>query len=345
MTSRLCLTLAFSAMLAAVLPAGASAAGEETIAAAHFCVRTESPHKGSIRIVRADAACRRAEKRYIVAGGGGPAGSTGATGPAGVAGPVGATGSIGATGSTGPTGLKGATGSTGSVGSTGTTGATGVTGPTGPQGPTGSTGSIGATGSTGLAGSTGPTGATGATGATGGTGAAGVTGPSGPTGVTGSDGATGATGPSGATGATGDTGQSGLSLSFGASSSSGLALGTESGNPTTVLQASLGSLPSGGNIVANAMLRLFNFSGSNRTIRCAFYDGATDVATLRGFGAGGTELLPIIVGTAATDILVVIPLTNRWSVPAGSRQVAVRCYADGTNTEVMVRSMTGVLTD
>ena len=93
------------------------------------------------------------------------------------------------------------------------------------------------------------------------------------------------------------------------------------------------------------MLRLFNFSGTNRTIRCAFYDGASDVATLRGFGPGESETLPTIVGTSATDILVVIPLTNRWSVPSGARQVAVRCYSSGNETEVMVRSMTGVITD
>jgi hypothetical protein len=107
----------------------------------------------------------------------------------------------------------------------------------------------------------------------------------------------------------------------------------------------LGSLPTAGNVVANAMLRLFNFSGGNAAIECAFYDGVGSGSTLRGFGSGESSNLRTIVGTASTDILVTVPLTHRWAVPAGERTVAVRCHSDVANTQVMVRSLTGVVTD
>src|SRR6188768_887586 len=82
----------------AVPPVTALAAPEETIPAAYFCVRTHKPHKGAVRIVRADASCRPEEKRYIVAGATGPAGSRGATGATGASGAPGDDGATGATG-------------------------------------------------------------------------------------------------------------------------------------------------------------------------------------------------------------------------------------------------------
>ena len=93
--------LACAAAFALVFQSAASAAAEETIPTAYFCVRTQKPDKGIVRIVRPDATCRAKEKRYIIAG------ATGATGP------VGSMGERGPTGPTGPTGAHGGTGATG----------------------------------------------------------------------------------------------------------------------------------------------------------------------------------------------------------------------------------------
>jgi len=331
--------------VAALVPATALAATPEVIPTAYFCVKTSKPHKGSTRIVPAGTACKSSEKQYLVSGDPGAAGTAGAAGSTGGAGPVGG---------------SGAAGSPGAAGADGTTGATGVQGPIGPAGPTGAAGSDGAAGVTGAAGSdgatgpagplgpTGPTGEAGLRGATGDTGATGATGVAGETGATGEPGATGqdgADGPTGPTGITGATGARGLGFSFGDSALTTIGLGTDESNPTTVLQTSLGNLPSEGHIVASAALRLFNSSGLNRTVECSFYDGANNVATQQGFGPNGTGTMTSIVGTTTTDILVVIPLANRWSVPAGNREVAVRCYSDGPSTQVLVRSMIGVVTD
>ncbi len=310
-----------------LVPGAAAAAAPETIPTAYFCVKTTKPNKGSIRIVPAGVSCKSSEKSYLVSG------QPGGAGPAGAAGNGGANGQAGSAGPTGPAGMPGPIGLTGPTGFTGETGVQGPAGPSGPTGLIGPTGDTGPTGADGPAGALGPTGADGATGPTGAEGAAGPTG------------ATGATGPTGATGATGADGSSGLSISFAASAVGVLPIGTDTGNPTTVLQASFDSLPSAGHVVATAMIRLFNSSGTNREVECSFYDGVGSVATQRGFGPSGTETLTTIIGSAATDILITIPLTHRWEVPAGDRQVAVRCYASGANVAAMVRSMTGVVTD
>jgi hypothetical protein len=307
--------------VAALIPATAVAATPEVIPTAYFCVKTSKPHKGSTRIVPAGTPCKSSEKQYLVSGDPGAAG---------------AAGSAGSAGGTGPAGGLGAAGSNGAAGATGAAGSDGGTGATGPAGP------LGPIGATGPAGATGPTGEVGLQGAIGATGASGETGATGEAGATGQDGADGPTGPTGITGA---TGARGLGFSFGDSALTTIELGTDESNPTTVLQTSLGNLPSEGHIVASAALRLFNSSGLNQTIECSFYDGATNVATQQGFGLGGTGTMTTIVGTSATDILVTIPLANRWSVPAGNREVAVRCSSSGPSTKVLVRSMIGVVTD
>ena len=210
----------------------------------------------------------------------GPKGDTGATGatgaastvpgPQGIQGPIGLTGPTGSTGSQGP---KGDTGNTGPQGIQGFTGATGadstVPGPTGPQGiqglqgPTGETGiqgPQGPTGSTGGQGIQGVKGDTGVQGVKGDTGLQGVQGEPGPQGVqglqgvTGSTGSTGAKGDQGIQGVQGPKGDQGVKGDTGSQGPQGIQGQTGTGVTMKGSVATVGNLPTVGNVQGDAYI-------------------------------------------------------------------------------------------
>lgn len=136
----------------------------------------------------------------------------------------------------------------------------------------------------------------------------------------------------------------GLGPSFGVSEDQPLALSSDPQDWRILLKTSLGDLPKAGNVVVTAMYRLNNSSGQKRVVECSFYDGDNDVNTRRGLGRGETgRLKTILAGPDGDDI---VSLTNRWAVPAGPRQIALRCAVDKSfNMEVDERSMTVILTE
>jgi hypothetical protein len=91
------------------------------------------------------------------------------------------------------------------------------------------------------------------------------------------------------------------------------------------------------------MLKFVNVTGLVQFVDCAFYDGAADVATRRGFGGSENEWLRTRI--EADIFYLTVPLTHRWAVPAGPRQVAVRCIANDAGLKAETRSLTGVVTD
>jgi hypothetical protein len=132
----------------------------------HACVDRQN---GQVRIVSADANCRRHESSLEwnsegPAGPAGPAGVAGLPGPAGPQGEDGAAGPAGPQGDPGPAGPQGDPGPAGPQGDPGAAGPAGLAGPAGPQG---DPGPAGPQGDPGPAGPAGPAGADGAPGVSG----------------------------------------------------------------------------------------------------------------------------------------------------------------------------------
>jgi hypothetical protein len=83
--------------------------GQAAPATIDACVKQAGKQKGQLRVVAAQAKCRKGERRLTWASAAVPA--PGATGPAGPAGPAGPTGPAGAKGDAGPQGPQGPAGS------------------------------------------------------------------------------------------------------------------------------------------------------------------------------------------------------------------------------------------
>jgi len=111
------------AVLACAAGAGASVAvvGNSSTPATEVIHACRHAKNGLLRVVAADATCRRSERAlaWNLSGEAGPPGATGPTGPAGPPGPVGPAGSDGPAGPAGPAGPRGPAGPKGDKGDPG----------------------------------------------------------------------------------------------------------------------------------------------------------------------------------------------------------------------------------